>query len=180
MKSRPILFNDEMVRAIIDGRKTVTRRPIKPDWWRCLDPEDEDDVTQALTMCPFGVPGAELWVREAWAHNPDFPGSRAPACLAYRASGDDAAGRWTPSIHMPRWASRITLLVTGVRIERVQDITEADVLAEGTPIAPGTSAGGAVAAWLHRWDRIYAAKGLGQATNPWVWVVRFERVKGGS
>lgn len=141
MTSRPMLFAGWKVRAILNGTATQTRRPIPPKFWerevqrlRRLNPEVNAPWGRhhAAGLCPFGVTGDQLWAREAWAHNPDFPGSKVPACLLYRASEDgDDDTRWTPSIHMPRWASRLTLEITDVRVERVNQISDADALAEG-------------------------------------------------
>lgn len=170
MRERPILFSGPMVRAILDGRKTQTRRVLK---WQpgALDrPFIMDDGSWHVTdsrgghMSPLGLryaPGDRLWVREAWARSDDHEW-----LVAYRADGTCGAwgwdgdgklafnrhglvldperrdgkgewglgkfgGKWRPSIHMPRWASRITLEVTGVKVERLQDISEADAIAEG-------------------------------------------------
>lgn len=169
MKDRPILFSAPMVRAIIEGRKTMTRRVVKPQ------PEKEVNVAEILAasevppfperatfiehhpgitikaygtrVCPYGVPGDRLWVRETSIISPadfcDANGSThvdsngRPRVVQYIASfpNTEAAGWYglkkTPSIFMPRWASRITLEVTGVRVERLQDITEQDAVAEG-------------------------------------------------
>lgn len=175
---RPILFSGPMVRAILDGRKTQTRRVVKPqppegggpitveryepaivDRWGEIQPGPE--IFGAYNeewgcVCPYGEPGDRLWVRETW--RPIF----IPACgenddawswtVKYAAGGDDFAtddvpGDWTypkqaergnvPGIHMPRWASRITLEVTGVRFERLQEITEDDAVREGVSAIPG-------------------------------------------
>ena len=158
MKERPILFSGEMVRRILSGEKTVTRRVLKdqPDgplcWWPGDDawvPAGEYIVEDpALTdedyyhRCPYGKPGDLLYVRETWAlmvGNRHFDGSieRWRECwpdenIHYRADAvSPNLGRWRPSIHMPRWASRITLEVTDVRVERLQEISEEDALAEG-------------------------------------------------
>lgn len=228
MNEKPIIFNSEMVCAILDGRKTQTRRIMKPqpdlvgpeDWhwngWRwqehpgtTLKGPDED--------CPYGQPGDRLWVRETWS---DVNLQGAPG-IAYRADDDirdlmaepsfhdedgafnydddrvkpyhfaawsedllsGAEGRWRPSIHMPRWASRITLEVTSVRAERLNDISVEDAQSEGCakpdlpPELRGV-AGDFVAdertTFAILWNRI---NGRGAwAENPWVWVVEFKRV----
>lgn len=160
MTDRPILFSAEMVRAILDGRKTQTRRVIKPQppaeaesvlrqlysqdapkndgawtWWAG---KPQKPITKPL-FCPYGKPGDLLWVRETWAPlksgNVDFAADWSDMMQKY-------AGKWRPSIHMPRWASRITLRITGVRVERLQDISEDDAWAEGaTPTTePPTAA----------------------------------------
>lgn len=213
MADRPILFSAPMVRAILDGRKTQTRRIIRDDWWRCLDPEDEDDREQALRMCPYGAPGNRLWVRETW--RPEELSENALDGIRFKADGafvpiantTEAAtdwvvaaknrhdGKWRPSIFMPRWASRLTLEVTAVRVARLQDITEEDAAAEGFPLhgpqptriritdtdgtvtaSPGlsihtTARGG----FCSLWDGINGDRAP-WASNPWVWVVEFRRV----
>jgi hypothetical protein len=178
MKERPILFSAPMVHAILAGQKTQTRR------------------VRFVFGCPYGQPGDRLWVRESWARD-DEDGQ-----VMYRADiGRDVCAdaweqgriegvpryKWKPSIHMPRWASRILLEVTSVRVERLQDISESDALAEGvTPKwEPGCSGrlmdafGGfsfrpAASAYAELWEQI---NGPGSwDTNPWVWVIEFKRV----
>lgn len=163
MNERPILFSAPMVRAILDGRKTVTRRIVKPvgndDAFVLLDhgkwfwPYRSDDGESSITAdgnetphsCPYGQPGDRLWVREAFSgpHCMDasdgckaVPPSKWGDCsrIWYWADGNPTEGDWTrprPSIHMPRWASRITLEIVSVRVERLQDISYEDALAEG-------------------------------------------------
>lgn len=147
----PILFSGPMIRAILSGQKTVTRRIIKPQpvsegiksfgesWaWKRSDKEWFSGVT-ADQMCKFGAqsgmsrwaPGDRLWVRETWGFNPDHPSVPEFACFRADPGHDGDGIKWRPSIHMPRRASRITLLVEAVRVERLQDITEADAIAEG-------------------------------------------------
>ncbi len=221
MKERPILFTGPMVRAILEGRKTVTRRiakPVKhPDLGNIYAPgalvlehEPQHVVDRA---CPYGQPGDRLWVRETWT---DVNMCGAPA-LAYRADEDirdlmeepgflDDRGafnyddprvkpypfacwyaeldqaRWRPSIHMPRWASRILLEITSVRVERLQDISEEQAIAEGPPglafpAPPGShwvTEDGRRRAFMRLWDDVNGA-GAWDA-NPWVWVVEFKRV----
>ena len=171
-KTRPIPFSGEMVRAILDGRKTQTRRVVKPQptragliWaetgWR--DPLIQPR-THPLFICPYGVPGDWLWVRETYRVGQgydDYPPSQARASkVHYEADGaltHEAYGfRWgrvRSSRYMPRWASRITLEVTGIRVEKAQGITEADAIAEG---APG-----------------YDGENRRASYIPWVWVVNF-------
>lgn len=182
MKERPILFSAPMVRAILDGSKTQTRRLCKPANEAALSavvgpfdcPElghghfgDEEGDLQFL--CPYGQPGDRLWVRETFAEI----GAR----LTYKADTDDGAHcmvkRWIPSIHMPRIDSRILLEIVSVRVERLQDISDQDAMAEGVDAAAyGKS---------HRygysrlWEEINGAGGW--AANPWVWVVEFKRVQ---
>ncbi len=210
MKERPILFNDDQVRAILDGRKTQTRRIVKPQPELC----DKTGFVQAdrngklwatgvgstpretrrnfaRKKCHHGEPGDRLWVREAWAE----VGSVDPGYLTYRATyprclqagmenvPDDirAVGyRWRPSIHMPRWASRITLEITGVRVERLHEISEADAEAEGCRGGHGAIPGYRYNAtpaehFYHVWESINGPGSWDE--NPWVWVVEFERVR---
>ncbi len=147
MAERPILFNTEMVRAILDGRKTQTRRVIKPQpnrpivktagalTWRYPDREGIDPTSPNF-RCPYGQPGDRLWVRETWGYENQFYDADADADgrVIYIADGEpvDCHGtHWRPSIHMPRWASRIVRENQAVRVERLQDISEADADAEG-------------------------------------------------
>lgn len=214
MTEHPILFTGEMVRAILDGRKTMTRRVVKlagidfrgcggdkgTDW---NDPsswgfEDEDGNEWALAAhplvdhvipCPHGVPGDTLWVRESFSawfqciHWYNYKGIRddlAASNVFYRATHHypDDDQKWVPSIFMPRWASRITLEITGVRVERVQEISEADAIAEGmTMIGPAALTNRTSFARL--WDTINAKRGYGWDVNPWVWVVEFRRCGNG-
>lgn len=244
----PILFSGEMVRAILDGRKTQTRRVVRPQPWagplpggkyeasgpwvghdgiwrfmRGVVSRREDDIGR----CPYGQPGDWLWVRETWGWRGSIYSVGADhkdQIIEYRADrerryisrpisrrGRDGLPRhrtrrpgeseqeyrhylhrfwsaWRPSIHMPRWASRITLEITDVRVERLQDITEADIIAEGCTVD-------AVARWtgvpwsdmptLHHafrvgWDRLNARRGFGWDANPWVWAITFRRLEAAS
>lgn len=193
MKERPIIFNADMVRAVLDGRKTQTRRIIRLDHERGM----KNPVVRgkngeasyvgcrlAFTLCPFGAVGDRLWVREAFRVH-----SRATdvATLVYKASEQQSwtqqthrvpiekcnkpavVDTWTPSIHMPRWASRITLEITGVRVERLQDISAEDAAAEGIEGRAKMHDFGVL------WSSIYG-DGSWQA-NPWVWVIEFKRVE---
>ena len=212
MKDRPILFSGPMVRAILEGRKTQTRRIVKPQpelqlksarWMRCAD-EQHALFTQhdgelcgqmaSTRKCPYGKPGDRLWVRETWAPFIRGDGGRGWVDLVrYRADGaerqvddhedldriSEKGYHWRPSIHMPRWASRITLEVVGVRVERLQDISEEDAKAEG-PQMDGRYWGDNPGCFDHRpafqslWESI---NGLGSwNANPWVWVVEFKPV----
>ena len=261
MTERPIIFSGEMVRAILDGRKTKTRRPIthvkkilggavtefqesdtpgydfimrdKRKCWNDLRKED------LLRRCPFGQVGDRLWVRETfclehqverddlppfddgrpirwefagmesdpegadmWVQ-PHYRATDPTPELAYEDSDGEPTVRWKPSIHMPRWASRITLEITEIRVERVQEITEKEAKAEGarkfTNLPPDPSLypygneprwsmeepksvreclGSARYAFANLWERLYAKKGLGWYANPWVWVLTFRRVEG--
>jgi hypothetical protein len=209
---RPIIFSGEMVRAILEGRKTQTRRVIKPqpyaliDDWPYVDNPIEvvDEKTHRTkkvfsdehmrrfvkrVACPYGQVGDRLWVRETWApgvwlnqYDDLDPGYRASWAQMARNT-NFMEPRWRPSIHMPRWASRITLEVVGVRVERVQEISYADALAEGV-WRPGPYADpdqvdreyDARDQYSHLWDEINARRGYSWASNPLVWVVEFRRV----
>ncbi|USE78951.1 hypothetical protein NDR89_20150 [Cupriavidus gilardii] len=203
MKERPILFSGAMVRAIFDGRKTQTRRVAKEFAGR----DDLDAILRRFPHqdgCPYGRPGDRLWVRETWQHE-NYPlGPYEPDCTVfYRADYlDDPLGpdlersvdgirrRWNPSIHMPRTACRLVLEVTGVRVERLQDISYEDAIAEGM-FDPGTiestypltgETGEQLGRRLSHPQRSFAIlweelNGPGAwDANPWVWVVEFRRV----
>lgn len=187
-RERPILFSGPMVRAILEGRKTQTRRPINPQPQRFGFLVKENELLQA---CPYGKPGDLLWVRETWqifrvyedtwngGYEADLWDGPIPrerpkhAWITYAA--DDPGGRpWRPSIHMQRWASRITLRITGIRVEQLREITPADAEAEGfAPIYYG-SAVSAIEPFAEAWDAMYAKRGLSWSANPWVWVMEFE------
>ena len=196
MKAHPILFNAESIKAILDGRKTQTRREIKcpPDLLRVNDGqiwkrEAPDGVWfhwLPVTYSPYGQPGDHLWVRETWAASRLFddlkPSEIYPddTSLWYKAGGDhvlpgDEKGKLRSSIFMPRWASRITLEVSSVRVEQVQDISHADALAEGIdPDAPYNNYGtGSIYrdTFAELWDSINAKRGYGWNVNSWVWVL---------
>ncbi|HCF3394011.1 hypothetical protein ABZR47_05540 [Pseudomonas aeruginosa] len=204
-RERPILFNDQMVRAILEGRKTVTRRVVKPQpdfLGSMVDPNTPfktlDAGLHARITCPYGEPGDRLWVREAWAADAQVdaiaPSDLSqgepiwyPADLSVRQTGCSmiSKGRVRPSIHMPRWASRILLEITAVRVERLQDISEEQALAEGVRGEPcdhtrqacadiGCWGDTAKGAFGFLWESL---NGEGSwAENPWVWVVEFKRV----
>lgn len=224
MKERPILFGAPMVRAILDGRKTQTRRVVKGEALRWLNdgftPEFVADYQNNL--CRHGKAGERLWVREAWrigAWNEDLPavaldycdgprkewvGIPDPCCddgelfnRLWQQSTDDALAacakydddgnfkwdpgqspcRWRPSIHMPRWASRITLEITDVRVERLKDISEKDAWAEGCEGFDDDVSGGksGYCEYAELWEAING-KGSWEP-NPWVWVIEFRRVE---
>lgn len=174
-KERPILFSAPMVRAILDGRKTQTRRVVKDNHLRGCQPED-----YLLSLCPYGQRGDRLWVRETWQTWKEFDRVR-PANISnqaeiqYPATYDGWDSRIRLPIHMPRWASRITLKITGVRVERLQDISRGDAMAEGCPFA-NTADGPNPRQWYaDLWEQING-EGSWDA-NPWVWVIEFKRVK---
>ena len=187
---RPILFSAPMVRALLAGTKTQTRRVVKLRGAEVIDERGWQTVflrspwpwspeADAWVPCPYGAPGDRLWVRETWAapHDRDHLRPREipnGTRIHHRASWEGPSGLlWRPSIHMPRWASRITLEVTGVRVERLQAISEEDAKAEGCPFDEPPP--GKPWAWFRKlWMDINGAESW--ASNPWVWVVEFKRV----
>lgn len=189
MKERPILFSGPMVRAILDSSKTQTRRVVKPrkdlSVGCMLAPHELAGEANCgdYSNSPYGQPGDRLWVRETFMQETQFE----PCAVRYRATDEpfvlgppigNIAKDWRPSIHMPRWASRITLELTGVRVERLQDISEADATAEGVDYdpedCPFAGVRTAVHAYRNLWDKINGA-GSWDA-NPWVWVIEFRRL----
>lgn len=189
MKERPIIFSTPMVRAILEGRKTQTRRlavktsrpdvvvPVDFDSDACLlEIENRHSGNRYWKPCEYGQPGERLWVRETFC---DATGALENRVL-YRADGDVAC-RWSPSIHMPRRASRITLQITSIRVERLQDISPDDCIAEGAWLAENRELGRgheAVDAFRTIWESIH---GQGSwAANPWLWVIEFKRMEGGA
>lgn len=192
---RPILFRGEMVRAILDGSKTQTRRIVKmvkqnncitirkPTHKRTGSEIHVLDVPKCPKLCRYGVPGDRLWVRETFLVQPElWANSHGPQPVHYAAGQnrnevEDYVGK--PSIHMPRWASRIDLEVVGVRVESLQDISEEDAVAEGcgsSGPAPVVAMGrGARLRYCFLWDEINGA-GSWDA-NPWVMVIKFKRIR---
>lgn len=191
MTSRPILFSAPMVRAILAGTKSQTRRAVKyipslgdPEAWCHKAAAVEKMVGPPDMWCPFGPVTRELWVRETWRNGLADTGLIGSS-FHYRADLDEpeAPGQWRPSIFMPRRASRITLRVTAVRVERLQAISEADARAEGcvasggrgAPQTVGMEGGTARDEYRALWDSI---NGNGAwALDPWVWVVLFKKEK---
>ncbi|HBX0680636.1 TPA: hypothetical protein GM640_26215 [Klebsiella pneumoniae] len=197
ISERGMIFNAEMVRALLDGRKTQTRRIIK-DCTVGRDPISKfikigkkfigcypEDVPELIReCCPYGVPGDRIWVRETWAE----AGASAPDLKLYRANYPEHVPsiyenvppaeeiRWTPSIHMPRTASRILLEITDVRVERLRSMSQDDARAEGIIAASGPMEAGL--AFRELWDSIYGEESW--KANPWVWVIEFKRVEGGA
>ena len=204
MKERPMLFSTPMVRAILNGSKTQTRRVVKPEpaasvtaIYRPFAHEpnnwqgyaDNVGFIRWYGRCPYGQPGDRLWVRET---HMDLG-----ACVLYRADSNAEPERaavaprqrWAPSIHMPRHLSRITLEITAVRVERLQDISEADARAEGAMFHDGGQIGHS--GWRHDYSDVHAdarssfariwnnINGAGSwDKDPWVWVIDFRRVEG--
>ena len=199
-----------MVRAVLDGSKTQTRRVLKkqfPDdavmaempatdpiggwvisghsglWW-----DDAASCFDDAIRCPYGQPGDRLWVREDWTTHACFdaipPRDITTRSLHYQADGLINTGKNRSGIFMPRWASRITLEITAVRVERLQDISEADARAEGArnldvasgreTLDPYSRQGSCVAHYKHIWQDINGPDSWD--LNPWVWVIEFKRV----
>lgn len=183
MKERPILFSGSMVRAILEGRKTQTRRIIKPQPDMVLNWDDVrlkvwHEGKKGYAVCPYGKPEDRLWVRETWAK--DIPGC--PNGVTYRADHLDPLGdgpakpiTWKPSIHMPRIASRITLEIIRVRVEKLQSISEEDAKAEGVVNYDDRKWVTYALQFSRLWDSINS-KRAPWSSNPWVWVVEFKRV----
>jgi hypothetical protein len=174
MKERPILFGGPMVRAILDGSKTQTRRVAK----EFDEMPNLDGILQRFPRqngCPYGTPGDRLWVRETWAHERDGTGCPDDTGVLYRATDpgwdDEGTGlRWRPSIFMPRIASRILLEITDVRVQRLQEISEEDARAEGCePFACPRDR------FQGLWDTIHGS-GAWHA-NPWAWAITFRRIQ---
>ena len=184
-----MIFNGEMVRAILDGRKTQTRRPANPSTANLLDLQEQYPHKKYNISCPFGVVGDRIWVRETWARYNIDQDSHDMAYRATPPSDWPEEGRWRPSIHMPRWASRLMLEITGVRVERLNGISETDAEAEGIDmealfdaqdcydcIADHNMTGRptAIGAFKYLWESIYGEENW--QSNPWVWVIEFKVV----
>ncbi|HHB7693874.1 TPA: hypothetical protein ACN7VG_001604 [Klebsiella pneumoniae] len=211
MKERGMIFNGEMVRAILDGRKTQTRRPIKWKQTRFTEigeredgskwpwSEDAEHACDFWHPCPFGSVGDRIWVRETF-QGPLFdfdlmdsyckdstPFEKSEFCV-YKADGvpapefydadDELHCCWRPSIHMPRWASRILLEITDVRVERLKSISDRDALREGCSAADMKSGDCVADVFARLWASIYGSDSWN--ANPWVWVIEFKRVEGGA
>jgi hypothetical protein len=199
----------EMVRATLDGTKTQTRRIVKPqpevmhwqylqrmhgvspdgtkfgDWrqWRVAGPDypdgPEDDV-----WCPYGSVGTKLWVRETWRvfGGREYEYQKHKPSVRYRADdicGEDFQAEWRPSIHMPRWASRLMLEITEVRVERVQDISDEDCRQEGITdayLVQHKLSSDRRYAFRMLWDDLNAERGYGWDKNPWCWCISFKRL----
>ncbi|WP_226647970.1 hypothetical protein [Microbulbifer variabilis] len=217
-QEKPILFNAQDVRAILDGRKTQTRRLIKPQPFNGVNDEEAikqmgglpagrslyQEINSAWQSgfvdinCSYGEPGDRLWVRETFGYEVRSLGGSPHEQIVYRASKPDAVRcydcngmeqpiKWKPSIHMPRWASRITLEITNVRVERIQGINGDDAIAEGiqswidsfkarpTYHQNSNLGGYPVTAFSRMWKSIYGDDYWDK--NPWVWVIEFRRVE---
>jgi len=239
MKERGMIFNGEMVRAILDGRKTQTRRIMKVQpvlngsfyevygagWVQSMKSVPAIPGHSLASNCPFGLVGDRIWVRETWgvvSHELDEDGRIQPwspdrpataihempfgngyysGHAIYAADGDftwgdddgyeDGRSCWKPSIHMPRAACRILLEVTGVRVERLNSISEGDARADGvqpadellpdypdTYLTPAGDFATAKVAFQRLWESIYGDDSW--QANPWVWVIEFKRIEGGA
>jgi hypothetical protein len=195
VKERPILFSSPMVRAILERRKRQTRRVVKGFEIKGPNPPDTYDFYKgeewvgavgldgrgnATQLCPYGKPGDRLWVRETCWTKEGFD------YALYVADGHEYVAEWKkrPSIFMPRWASRITLEVTGVRVERLAELSDKDAIADGGLVQHhnnGTWDGGGPAmgtspriAFMRLWDSINGFGSFEQ--SPWVWVIEFRRL----
>jgi len=198
MKERPILFSSPMVRAILDGRKTQTRRVAKIENHEGHPMLDESRrnpgynvrtvIQGIIEKCPYGTVGDRLWVRETHTDIPSYDvGGEPTVALMYKADFDyvySPPGGWTPSIFMPRMASRITLEITNIRVERLQDISESDAKKEGVHHSDGKPdeygfptemVATARGEFSHLWDHINGKK-IPWDSNPWVWVIEFKRL----
>ncbi|OVW95700.1 hypothetical protein BME42_20330 [Klebsiella pneumoniae] len=216
MKERGMIFNGEMVRAILDGRKTQTRRIMAPqpadDIERCIFPNPEaigwksslrhKHGSTTAHFCHYGKPGDRIWVRETWARYNIDQNSHDIAYRATTPADWPEEGLWRPSIHMLRWASRILLEITDVRVERLNAISPEDAESEGLERTNFTGFGDEPGlpsypepdvyfdplkkqwkeyppeAFAGLWESIYG-EGSWNA-NPWVWVIEFKRVEGGT
>ena len=227
-RERPLLFSAPMIRALLSGAKTQTRRLVDMRHISFIGGRDHDHDDPALwgfgdidgcwhvldrkaqpwsgaglphesyaITCPHGSVGERLWVRETWAqvwkteyppddvrdcdvqYRADWPNDRYPGHWPDDCADDPACGRWKPSIHMPRWASRITLEITGVRVERLQQITDADAIAEGMPHPTEWSLDCSSTPPTHHFRRLWDAengKRCPWSSNPFLWVIDFRRL----
>lgn len=214
---KPIIFSAESVRAILEGRKTQTRRVVKETtningtcngiyfdeeterwYWQLLDKPNVVDL--CLGKCPFGKVGDRLWVRETWAlRTPSYPNHHSKVFFKdeqYKTIyhqdtveptqkyGYDLSekSRWRSPILMPRWASRLTLEITDIRVERVQEITHEGVKEEGIYVFARESVNlpgrpqGQFKRFANHWNSLNAKRGYPWEKNPWVWVISFRRV----
>ncbi|HBW8410832.1 TPA: morphogenetic protein [Klebsiella pneumoniae] len=213
MKERGMIFNGEMVRAILDGRKTQTRRIMAPqpadDIERGIFPNPEvigwkssrrhKHGSTTAHFCHYGKPGDRIWVRETFqgplfdydlmdGYCKDPTPFEKPEFCVYKADGvpapefydadDELHCCWRPSIHMPRWASRILLEITNVRVERLKSISDGDAIREGCSTADMKSGDCVADVFARLWASIYGAESWN--ANPWVWVIEFKRVEGGA
>ncbi|HGY1504931.1 morphogenetic protein [Klebsiella pneumoniae] len=207
-----MIFNAEMVRALLSARKTQTRRIIKPQpeatlsgslsgkWLsRPLNGLLLPKIEDIAIHCPFGVVGDRIWVRETFqgplfdydlmdSYCKDPTPFEKPEFCVYKADGvpapefydadDELHCCWRPSIHMPRWACRILLEITNVRVERLKSISDGDAIREGCSTADMMSGDCVADVFARLWASIYGSDSWN--ANPWVWVIEFKRVEGGA
>ncbi|EPR9414203.1 morphogenetic protein [Klebsiella pneumoniae] len=207
-----MICNAEMVRALLSGRKTQTRRIIKPQpeatlsgslsgkWLsRPLNGLLLPKIEDIAIHCPFGVVGDRIWVRETFqgplfdydlmdSYCKDPTPFEKPEFCVYKADGvpapefydadDELHCCWRPSIHMPRWACRILLEITNVRVERLKSISDGDAIREGCSTADMMSGDCVADVFARLWASIYGSDSWN--ANPWVWVIEFKRVEGGA
>lgn len=199
MKEHPIIFSTDMVKAILEGRKTQTRRVIKPqppNSWKFDGFYDNGDISfshpagvKKIHKCSYGKVGDRLWVRETWEES--IKNLFGKSVILYKADYIDKpddianASKWKSPIYMSRWASRITLEITDIRVERLQEITANDCVKEGCGRTLGTNP------HYHPrdrfkdlWNSIYARNDRPDGyckysweNNPWVWMISFKRLK---
>lgn len=200
-RERPIIFTGDSVRAILEGRKTQTRRVIKLDRDGLLSrngyfielhptcgpiwhPYSGSGVQAApkdvvSKFCPYGIPGEKLWVRETWRPGrlkSDPPIYRERAECGMIATNSQLV-IWRSPIHMPRSASRITLELTNVRVQRLEEISEEDAQAEGMIGSPLNEKQWYRENFEETWNSVNAKRGYGWDTNAWVWVITFKRIQ---
>ena len=196
MKEYPILFSTEMVRAILEGRKTQTRRVIKPQpyfenthfgtrthlAWITSSFRTLEEIAQ---YCPYGQSGSKLWLRETFCQVCYKKDSVKDVCYKEDLDVEHMACKlvkFAPSIHMFRWASRITLEITDIRVQRLQEISEEDAIAEGTQSVTELKGKHVQATWTERqaykniWDSING-KTHPWSSSPWVWAITFKEIK---
>jgi hypothetical protein len=204
IQTHPILFSTEMVKAILENRKSMTRRVVKPqpyqEGWAGLIPTYQFGEyshghklhgrfrqRELIEGSPYQV-GDRLWVRETWADmvcvaSTEKGKGKGESNPHYKASSDSTelqilAGHWKPSIFMPRWASRITLEITNIRVERLQEIAIEDIQDEGFPLIDEYAhTEHDLRCWFHQlWDFINSKRGYSWESNPWVWCISFKRI----
>lgn len=197
MKERPILFSAPMVKAILDGTKTQTRRVVSNKFLGCIDPDDDEAKDMLGKLGPYGASGDQLWVRENFSTCYNGPesyqiiysgGDRRNFSAAMNTTDDQLdwleksmtvhgeSGR--PSIHMPRWASRIQLEVVEVRVQRLQKISEWDAKDEGVTPSEGVNQINYKGLFYKLWNSINGKReGCSWESNPWVWAITFKRLK---
>lgn len=203
VKERPIPFNSEMVNAILSGQKTQTRRAVRftnyhpsvlekqPDQWQVIgfDVYDGKGIIDGTLRPVYGKVGDILWVRETWCGVKQLGGRWVREKFHYKADEPELSGLWKPSIHMPREACRLRLEITDIRVERLQDISDNDAIAEGIKIDQTVypnrlfnyhknawqTGGFPAVAFYQLWKMIYGEESF--KSNPWVWVVEFKRLE---